>query len=273
MSLYNEPQGMIGVDIPHWPRIMLIRPRTVLIAVALWLALAWTLFLVIDIFKWIGLATDTPAWRYLFNNGFVEWTQWYMQTFAIVLCAFNYVFLIRTNRRMTARFFLIFGVGLCFMLLEDAGDIRHVLSDAFRRQVGDEIFGLHYRFVADLPYFILLASLPAYAVLFYGRYVWRAASARLFLVLGVMLYATAAIGSALRHFRDFYARLGEWIDVNILGSRFPVPDAMIEEWGQFFLIDSVLEETIELLAITLIIAAILAFTAEFRAGRLPAHGG
>ncbi|TVR20889.1 MAG: hypothetical protein EA396_09475 [Anaerolineaceae bacterium] len=272
MSSKNEPQAVTEADIPHWPRIMLIRPRTVLIAVAVLLVLSWALFLVIDIFKWIELGTDIPAWGFLFNVGPVEWSQWYMQTFAIVLCCFNYVFLIRANRRMAARFFLIFGAGLCFMLIEDTGDIRHVLSATFRDQFGDEVFGLHYRFVADFPYFALLASLPAYAFLFYARHVWLSFRSRLHIFAGVSLYALAAISSALRHFRDFYTRLGEWIDANILGFRFPIPDGLGQEWGYFYLVDGPLEETIEVLALTLIITAILAFTANFRAGRLPASG-
>jgi hypothetical protein len=68
------------------------------------------------------------------------------------------------------RLLLWFGIGAAFMLIEDAGDQRHILALYVRRAVGDDLLlGLHPVTWVDVPYFTLLAALLLYALLRGGR--------------------------------------------------------------------------------------------------------
>jgi hypothetical protein len=233
-----------------------------------WLALAWAVFLVIDIFAWVNPGLDRPIWMLLFNDSPVEWTQWFVMAFAIITAAYLSGRLSSTGQQMAARFFLLLAIGLGLMLIEEAGDIRHVISAEVRNIFGQTIFGIHHRVVSDLPYFAALAAIPLYAILRYGRYAWRSVAARKYLVAGVATYAIVAASNALRHLDLFYIQLGDWIDANIFAGRFPIPYDWSQTGTHFFLVDSVIEETVELLAITLLFAAMLAYAQDFRRGRL-----
>lgn len=252
-------------QLESWPFLLRIRPRVVVAAVIIWLMVAWVLFLSVDIFGWLDLGFNRPMWQLLFNNYPVEWTQWFLLAFSIFIAGFLSAVLYARRQFPSAKFFLFFGIGLGLMLIEEAGDIRHTISAELRRVMGDEIAGLPYRVVSDVPYFTLLASLPAYAVLRYGKHIWREyLRARWLLLSGVMLYALAAVSSALRHLNDFYIRVGAWVDTTFFADRFPVPDNMTQERAHFFVVDSVLEETVELLAITLVLAGLLAVATHLR---------
>lgn len=90
-----------------------------------YLVLVWTIFLTVDIWRWIDLGI--PVWRYLFNDHPVEWIQWFLLTFAIVAAAYLAGRLYE-KRAMVSRFFFLLAIGLGFMLIEEAGDIRHAIA-------------------------------------------------------------------------------------------------------------------------------------------------
>lgn len=250
-----------------WPRITRLSPKTLLLIVSLWLLFAWMAFLVVDIFGLIDLGIKRPLWVFLFNDRPVEWTQWFVFVFAIVTAGYLSGRLDAENKKKAARFFLLFAIGLGFMLIEDAGDIRHALSREMKRLTGPMVWGVSQRVISDVPYFALLATIPLYAVIRYGRYVWQSVRSRVYLVSGIILYAIAAIGSGLRYLGNFYIVVGAWFDRTLLGGRFPL-GGHEQEWAHFFIVDSLIEETIELLALTMLFAAILAFSEDFRRNRL-----
>ncbi|MFO7918129.1 MAG: hypothetical protein R6V13_08625 [Anaerolineae bacterium] len=250
-----------------WPLLLRISPRTLLLVVLGWLMLAWAMFIAVDIWGLVDLANfgaGKPLWRYLFNDHPVEWTQWFLLAFAIVAAAYLAGRLCVGGRAMASRFFLLFAIGLGLMLIEEAGDIRHSLSFYLERAFGPQILGLHRSVVSDVPYFAALAAVPLYALLRYGRYAWESVRLRFYLASGVMLYALAAIASGIRDFRDFYVIIGAWIDGALFGNRFPIPYDYTQATAHFFIVDSVIEESVELLAATMILAAILAFAGDLR---------
>lgn len=248
-----------------WPWLLRVRPRAVIGVIVVWLTVAWSLFLSVDIFGWFDPGFNRPMWRLLFNDYPVEWTQWFLLAFSVFIAGFLSAVLYARKQLPSAKFFLFFGIGLGLMLVEEAGDIRHTISAELRRVMGEEIAGLPYRVVSDVPYFTLLATLPAYAALRYGKHIWRDyLQARWLLLSGVVLYALAAVSSAVRHLNDFYIRVGAWVDTTFFAGRFPVPDNMTQERAHFFVVDSVLEETVELLAITLVLAGLLAVSLQLR---------
>ena len=250
---------------PGWPWLLRFSPAKLVFTSVWLLAVAWFLFLAVDIWRWVDLGPDQVAWMRLFNDRPVEWAQWLLMALAIVASAYLAGRLSSNQERPVAVFFYLLALGLGLMLLEEAGDIRHTISDGVRETFGLTLFGIHYVVLVDMPYFALLAALPLYAVLRYGRYVWHAAQTRVYLLLGVILYGVAAISSGLRTLGGFYIRFGGWIDGALFGYRFPYPQIMGQQRAHFLLVDSVIEESVELLAITMLLAAILAYAAHVRA--------
>jgi hypothetical protein len=127
------------------------------------------------------------------------------------------------------------------------------------------VLGLPYQVVSDVPYFAALAALPLYAVLRYGRHVWRVPAVRPYLGAAVLLYAAASIGSGLRHLGDFYSNLGAAIDRVFFGSRFPPAPEQELERAHYFVLDGLIEESVELFAVCSMLAVVLTFAAHVRA--------
>ncbi len=257
-------EDLLSPNTTKWPFLLCIPPKAFLLAILFWLVFAWTVFIVVDILGVVDLGINRPMWLLLFNDRPVEWTQWFLFVFAVVASAYLAGRLDASKRVKVARFFFLFSIGLGLMLIEDAGDIRHVISREVQRVAGSEIMGVHFRVVSDVPYFTALAFIPVYAVLRYGRYVWESTKIRFYLASGFLLYAIAAMGSGIRHLGGFYITIGAWIDRTFFGNQFPVPEGMTQERAHFFIVDSVIEESIELLALTMIFAAILAYAYDVR---------
>jgi hypothetical protein len=252
-----------------WPRALRVQPGHVVLATVALIAVAWGVFVAVDLLNVAGVGDRLwrPAWSHLFNDRVVEWAAWVVIAVSVVVYGFVAGRLHGTERSGAAAFFLVLGLGLALMLVEDAGDVRHVISRYVRDHVGHEVAGLPYRVASDFPYFTLLAAVPVYAVLRHGRHAWRAPSARPYLVAGVTLYALAGGGSAIRHLGDFYIAIGSRLDRWLLGGRFPPDRGQSEERGHFMLVDSLIEESVELLAAACLLAVALAFVADVRSGR------
>lgn len=261
----KKPTTKIDND---WPWLFRVKPKVLVWSIAAWIIFAWLLFLSVDIWQWFDVGDERPMWSLLFNDRPVEWTQWFWFAFAITMSGYLASRLDVAQRRMAAKFFFLFAISLGLMMIEDAGDIRHTLSWEVQRITGDTIFGLPYRSMVDLPYFALLATLPLYTVIRYGRYLWPEVAVRRYFIASVILYAIASIGSGVRYLGDFYQRMGAWIDDNLMGGRFPIKEGDSQETTHLLLIDAPIEESIETIAITLLIAGILTYALRFRTGQL-----
>lgn len=256
------------VDAP-WPALLRLRPRRVIAAAATLVITAWVVFLAVDIANLGGVGDQLPKpmWTYLFNDHLVEVSQWFV--YAVLILAAGYLAGRLAGGRYAgaATFFFLIGLGLGFMLVEESGDIRHAISGAVRLHLGETVAGLPYQVFSDVPYFAALATLPLYAVLRHGRHVWRVPSIRPYLVTSVTLYAFASIGSGLRHLGDLYSTLGAGIDRVFFGGRFPAAPDQTQERAHYFVVDGLIEESVELFAVCCMFAVVLAFAAHVRAQR------
>jgi hypothetical protein len=246
-----------------------MRPEITVSNTVVALVMAWVGFILIDIVQLAGPAPQPrPIWTRLFNDGPVEWIQWFLLPTAVLTGSYLSSRLRQDGDRGAASFFLLFAVGAGLMLIEDAGDIRHVLGAYVIDAFGSEVAGLPINLFAEVPYFLLLAAVPLYALVRYGRHAWRAPRVRRYLFAGYGLYAVAGTASGLRVVGDTYIRLGRWVDEVLLGSRFPVPDGQTENYAHFYLIDGPFEESIETVAAACFLAIVLSFAADYRAGRV-----
>ncbi|TVP50838.1 MAG: hypothetical protein EA350_00385 [Gemmatimonadales bacterium] len=256
-------------NLERWPVPLRARARTVLLLVAGLVALAWAAVVWIDLLGMVERGDRfKPVWVHLFNDRPVEWIQWFILPATTVGAAYLAARLHHLEEQRPASFFFLLAIATALMLIEDAGDIRHVISDYVVQFHGDRVLGLPTRVATDVPYFALLAAVPLYALIRYGRDAWRAPGARPYLVTGFGLYALAGASSGIRHLGDLYVRLGAFIDARIMGGRFPVPEGMDPDRAHFFLVDSLLEESVESLAAACFLGIVLAFATDVRARRL-----
>lgn len=257
-----------------WPRLLRIRPHTLLLVVGVWLALAWGAFIMVDILGWIDPGLERPVWRLLFNDRPVEWTQWLILAFAITASGYLAGSLNQSEDYTgAARFFFLLSIGFSLMLIEDAGDIRHTLNSDAELVLGEELAGIRTQFFVEAPYFLALAAVPIYALVRYGRYVWHFVSVRRHLLAGFVLYGLAAGGSALSNLGHSYVVLGYLFDTFLLGGRLGVLPGRSQEFTHFIFFDSAVEETVELLGLTMLAAAVLAYCDNLRRSSTHANKG
>lgn len=258
----NRAESVENTD--SWPLLMRLRPKTVVVAMLSWIALAWMIFLAIDIYGWVDFGMNRPAWMLLFNDRPIEWTQWFLFVFAIAGAGYLAGRLDEARQAMVARFFFVFAIGLGLMMIEDAGDIRHVLSREVERVFGSEIFGVRHNFVVEAPYFLAIASVPLYALIRYGKYVWEYTTTRTYLLIGFAFYGIASVGSAVSNLAHSYVAVGAFIDIVFLGERLSPLAGRSQGFTYFLFVDSAVEESIELIGITMFVAALLAFAHSVR---------
>ena len=147
------------------------------------------------------------------------------------------------------------------LLLEDAGDPRHrmrgflsvlypFLPDGFPL---DALFEL-------LVYFPLLAAIPLYALYKYYSDVKAVNNVAPYLWVGFMFYGIAALMSASGRLGDWYVVVGESI-VPLLGDH--VNSIVIGRSLGFFILDSLIEESFELIGASALLSSSIAQYKEY----------
>lgn len=236
-----------------------------------------------DIFGWGSWLSERETWgfgalwpRVFGEAGPVEWAQWGMLGATIVLAG------TAAGRDEPApppgsrtaapgraepgeahianRFWFLFAAGVATMLIEDAGNVRHDLSDITTELAPR--FGETGGLVAQLGFFVVLASFLGYALLRYWRVPWAHPMTRTFISIGVVLYGLAVTSSAFGQATDWYHTAGEVLGEGPL-SWLPQPPHWDREDLHFYVMDHAVEESTELFAA----ANLLAGTLAWRRGR------
>ncbi len=203
------------------------------------------------------------------NSGFLELWQWFFLGGSIVISAFLSGNLYRKNNKLSA-FWALMSIAFIFMVFEDAGDTRHTLMSyvqAFFDEPDQGIMGT----LAEFIYFSALASLPLLALIFYFRELKNFLKVKILLLIGFISYAAAAslsfVGSAFEGLleKNFYDLAGEsFYQLAVRIGDF----GLAEKWGawndelfsiEFFLMDSLIEESIELIGAGAFLAAVVLF--------------
>ena len=259
-------------------------PELVIIGSLLFVKLSLLLFYFIDLRNAFGIRdwlfgidrvyfyfTYTPFFfqHYGRNSGFAELLQWSFLATAIAL-AFYLAGVLRAQHRQLSQLCLLLGIGFVLMLVEDAGDIRHMLMSYVQLAAGEPDQGV-YGTLFEAGYFAILGGIPLYALIRYGKALRTYGKAFWYMVAGFVAYATAAslsfVGTAFQMLldRDVYTIMGD----GLVRLSYRLGDAALpglwESWNSgnwlyqvgFFLMDSLVEENIEILAGACIVAALL----------------
>lgn len=263
------------------------RPRTVVLVAVGWLALSWAVVVAsdgLDLFGWQAHLAE-PWWQALFfNRRPTEWLQWTSLAAAYGGALYLAARIRPLGDDRLSRFLIWFGVGAGLMLIEDAGDVRHIIALYVRRALDDSlVLGLHPATLVDVPYFAALAFPLLYALARYGRRVWQAREARPYVALAYAAYGLAAVGSALsgvgggRHEQSvylgsLYERMGGALVRALPGDQWAT-GGLEPAHFRFQIIDALVEESLELIGAACMLAVVVALARSFTgAGSQPSSG-
>lgn len=229
----------------------------------LFLLLAWSLVIAVDIY---GPPIDPGAghiWPLLFNRGPVEFAQWFALAWAIVVFAFSAGRIHRDTAPRVYAFVSLISVGLSLMLIEEAGDIRHTIRIWTSSWHPTDLTGL-----IEPLYFAALAAIPVYTVLRYGGPLLRNPRTRAYLLIGVSTYGLAAGMSAVEPWFQPLRQIGYFFHEVLPGSNLVVPPDVEADFWYLLFADGPIEETLELLGAVSFLALALAVTRAMKSGEL-----
>jgi hypothetical protein len=240
------------------------KPSRVVLGSVVFVGIAWVAFIVFDVVGIVDLSSagerTAPIARHLFNDRPVEWLQWLILGFAILFAGYGAGVAQAPGFRRLRTFLLILGSGLVLMLFEDAGDARHIIGAYVREVFGQGSGPISPGRVVGTIYLLGIVALPIYAFVRFHRDIWQLPTARRFFVPGLVLYAIAGGG----HFvQGTYESVGAFLNRVLFGGRFPAYGFDDPAGGNanIFLIDSIIEESIETIAAAFMLAGILALVA------------
>lgn len=238
------------------------------------LALAWAAVILVDLAGLVDLedrlrreGREPVFWLVVFGEGGpVEKAQWFVLGSAAVAAAYLAGVLRGRGQRGAARFWTILAVGLLLMLIEDAGNVRHHLG-SYVGLFTDELSREHRVAVAlERTLLWVIGAVLLFALLYRRELPWRSRPTRRLLCGGYAAYGAAALGSVTRDFFSWYERAGDAV-LAAFGGRLGEISAAAKARGLATgheLIDSVFEESLELLGATLLCAAVAAYAAHLR---------
>lgn len=262
------------------------------------LALGWAAVIAIDFLNVFdaqgrvtaGLMPLPLLWHELFSEGKVaEKLQW--AALATGFLAFGTVALKFREGPLDPfryRYALMLSFGLLLMLIEDSLNFRHVVVDSyFPIFFGDESTNPRstHRLIWELSFYSLLSLLMVLPFLaFWRRGIWQGTGLRL-LTLGYLVYGLAGFSSAMRRLGDWQERLGHWIIAKLELAELPAwQDSLnrMEYWRQqspdythslgYLLTDHLIEESVELIAATLLLMGLLILRGQSLANRISPPG-
>ncbi len=201
------------------------------------------------------------------NRGIAEIFQWILLGGAALISMFISGLMYNRNR-IILLFWAIMSAAFTLMLIEDAGDPRHTISTYFGLLFNSDIAPK----MVEGVYFTILAAIPIYALLQYRKPVMADSRTARYIVIGFIGYATAAIFSFAG---DFTVQSDEslyiWAGGKIRSVMLLISDKQTavqwslyeneQKWPavNYFLMDSMVEESIELMAAAAFCASAVAF--------------
>lgn len=235
------------------------------------LAVSWLAVLLVDLLNVLGTRDRLAAsemerqavWQHLFNDQPVEWLQWVALASTGILAGVLGGISLGRGEQLPARFWLVFGAGVSLMLLEDAGDIRHVMADWVER-ISDSGFPDSFQRGApaqafDMVYLGALGAVPLYALFRYRQGAWHVNATRRYLIVGFVAYGIAATASTTSQVGQWYWRAGEFVNERVAGGQMVFHEEAEPGLREFLFVDGVLEESVELVGAAAILAATVAY--------------
>lgn len=253
------------------------------------LTLLWVWVGLADVAAWEAARTESLLsrsplpllWYPLFSEGrAVEIGQWTLLFMSMLLAAHWWLSRRRSGSSHDRLPFLVLTGALLLMLVEDSLNLRHVVADDYLPFLHAQLPGTESfvtRLTWELSFYsalsaMMLGSITTLVLRYRPR---RATFAWLVLAFGV--YGSVAFGSAMRRVGEWQERLGGWL-MERLGL-YDLPHwqdalASVERSREnsenftftleYLLVDHLVEESVELIAASLLLAALLSLSRDIR---------
>ena len=189
----------------------------------------------------------------------VEWMQWLCLGSFSILSAYRAGQLQRSSDRVLFVFWGLMAVGGMLLVIEDAGSPRHRILELLAIfPVLRAYEGAVVVFFELFIYFPALAALPVYAFYRAHNRVRALPTVYRYLLIGFGFYAVAAFFSASSGIGFWYNIVGEaWLDL-MFSEHLLDPDVYRQPDLGFWLMDTLVEESLELLGAAGLLAAVVA---------------
>ena len=237
-------------------------------------------FVLIDLLNFLGTGDwliqrlDIPYfWYHWFLIPVEIPLQWYMLGATLVFFLLIAGIASERKEKEIFRFWLLTGIGVVLMFAEDTGDVRHALRHYVEKLSGETTYGFMGS-TFELLYFAGIAAIITYALIVY-RNVWlrHYVTRKYFLIayimygLSVLLSFTGAAYSSVTGFA-LYELTGNYF-MNLLfihneESRLIYEHAKTFARLDFNLMDMLVEESIEFVGASALLAAGLGYWEEYR---------
>ncbi len=198
--------------------------------------------------------------------------QWYILGTTLIIFILNAGIAYERSDKRVFKFWIVIGIGLVLMFAEDAGDVRHSLRHYVERLAGETTYGFAGS-TFELLYFLTIAFVMLYAAVRFRDVYWNHIKTRKYLIIGYVHYAIAVVlsfsGVAYRAVTGvaFYDVAGKYF-MNILfitnnESKLIYENAKEFARVDFYLMDMLVEESIELLGASALLVAGIAFFIDY----------
>lgn len=216
-------------------------------------------------------------WYHWFDSPVENPLQWLFLGATAAVCALN-TWAGRDGPDDTRRFWGLMTIGILLMLAEDALNIRHIIHGLIVKFTDHASYGVLTTMV-ELAFFASLAAVLLTAFFRYRQVFWKHAKTRWYLVVGFAMYAIAVgsswLGSAFGSLvggNNLYAVAGRLItdplfmnDEETARLFTETSDALVDAGLpplEFWFMDRVFEESVELLGAAALLVAALTFFAR-----------
>ncbi|WP_018862383.1 hypothetical protein [Thioalkalivibrio sp. ALJ3] len=252
-----------------------------------WVALADIAAMEVARTDWLLADSPLPLlWYTLFSEGrAVEMVQWALLFLSTVL-ATSWWFSRRSTASSAERLpFLLLASALLLMLVEDSLNLRHVVADDYLPLLHSHLpFTESFinRLIWELSFYSMLAAMMLGSI---ATIVLRHRPRRKTLVwlsLAFVVYGSVGFGSALRRIGNWQERLGTWLMERFDLYGLPYwqdaleimerPREIRESYSltlEYLLVDHLLEESVELIAASLLLAALLYLSRDIQPRSVP----
>lgn len=204
-------------------------------------------------------------WYHIFSEGgFIEIIQWIFISLSIIVSSY----LAGISRQtVEKKALIILSTGLALMLLEEIGNLRHTFRDIITTILGFVSYVEGARspvgVASELIIYSLLGILmliPLY-LLIHNNGIYD--SANRYLLLGYFFYGTASLMSASRNIGMWYSTVGNFLLENTGLANivtFQISESYFNNLNRtlgFYFMDFLVEESLELIAISFILTALM----------------
>jgi len=245
-----------------------------------YLFVTWSMVFFIDVLNIFDMQNilvskgwDIPFlfWIFFTERGPTEILQWIFLFAGFLTCGLIISKEQSKKDSNNEQFFFLVGIGVFLMFLEDTINIRHIISYSLSAWVGYDYYVNPARLFTEFTLYFLIGSLMVYPLIKYWHHLIIHKKSWLYLIIGYLAYAVASFASASRDLFNWYEKTGDFI-VGIL----PISNEVL--WDsislklievgrgplEFYLMDYLFEESLELIGAGFLLAFLLSYLTEIQ---------